>query len=622
LNIESRLRRHPLNQAADSREVSGLDIYSLSLNSLLRKVGSYLGYTVSPAEIEASERKKPANLIYDVDEVPPVFTSLMLSAQHVFVMVKGWILVVVFVTSATGSPHEASNIIRLSMIASGLATMLQALRKGPIGSGYLCPCTPGTAYLAASIVVGRSVGLPAVFGLTTLSGLFEATLSRLVRRLRSLFPPEVTGLVVTMVGIELISIACPRFFGYTGPGNPLNGRATLVGFITLSAMLGPSVWGKGKIRLYPVLLGLVAGFASALTLGVLTWPQLQNSLSAPLFSVPHREHVALSLVPGFILTFLVVSLSSMLKTIGDITLCQKINNANWRRTEMGSVSGGILVDGLCSTFSGLAGVMGQTSSSSNVGLTMATGVTSRSVAYATGLILIFLAFFPKLAAVFADMPSPVMGAVLIYVACFMIVGGFQVITSRMLDTRKTFVVAIPMIIGLSVGFVPEIYQGLPPVIRPLFASSLAPATIMVVALNLLFRIGIARRQEIEITPGPETTEAIFRFMENQGAAWGMRQEVATKACYAIDEVIIAIRQLPLPPPTVRIAAEFDEFKLETEVDYEGPPIPLPETAPTADEVMEPLGEIALAGFLIRQHADKVKVTSRDGHSCVHLHFEH
>jgi NCS2 family nucleobase:cation symporter-2 len=202
------------------------------------------------------------------------------------------------------------------------------------------------------------------------------------------------------------------------------------------------------------------------------------------------------------------------------------------------------------------------------------------------------------------------------------VGGFQVITSRMLDTRKTFVVAIPMIIGLSVGFVPEIYQGLPPVIRPLFASSLAPATIMVVALNLLFRIGIARRQEIEITPGPETTEAIFRFMENQGAAWGMRQEVATKACYAIDEVIIAIRQLPLPPPTVRIAAEFDEFKLETEVDYEGPPIPLPETAPTADEVMEPLGEIALAGFLIRQHADKVKVTSRDGHSCVHLHFEH
>lgn len=595
---------------------------ALSQHPLLQLLGSYLGFTLSPAEIEASERTKPATLIYDVDEVPPLFTSLMLSLQHIFVLSVGWIFVVVFVTSATGSPHEAANIIRLSMIASGLATMLQAVRKGPIGSGYLCPFACGPAYLAASIVVGRSVGLPVVFGLTTLCGLFEGALSRVVRRLRYLFPPEVTGLVVTMVGMELIAIGCPRFFGFTGPSYPMNGRATLVGIITLAAMLGPSVWGRGKIRLYPVLLGLVAGFASALMLGVLTWPQLQNSLSAPLFSLPHREQVALSLVPGFILTFLVASLSSMLKTIGDITLCQKINNANWRRTEMRSVSGGILAGSICSTFSGLMGGMGQSTFSSNVGLSMATGVTSRTVAYPTGLMLILLAFFPKLAAVIAGMPQPVMGAVLIYAACFMIVGGFQVITSRMLDARKTFVVGIPLIIGLSVEIVPQIYQGLPPVVRPLFASSLAPATIMVVILNMLFRIGVARRQKIEITPDPETTDAIFTFMEKQGAAWGMRQEVATKASHAIIELITAIRHLPLRSPTVRIAAEFDEFKLVTEIDYEGPPPHLPETVPSPDEVIAPRGEVPLAGFLIRKYADEVKVTSRDGHSYVHLLFEH
>lgn len=595
---------------------------AFSQSPLLRRIGSYLGYTLSPADMEASERKKPASLVYDVDEVPPFFTALMLSVQHVFVLSVGWIFVAVFVTTATGSSHEAANVIRLSMIASGLATMLQALRRGPIGSGYLCPFASGPAYLAASIAVGRSAGLPAVFGLTTLSGLFEATLSRVVRRLRSLFPPEVTGLVVAMVGMELIAIGCPRFFGYTGSGNPMNGRATLVGIITLSAMLGPSVWGKGKIRLYPILLGLVAGFTSALVLGVLTWPQLQISLSAPLFSVPHRQQIAPSLVPGFILVFMVASLSSMLKTIGDVTLCQKVNNTQWRRTDMRPVSGGILAGSICSTFSGLMGGMGQSTFSANVGLSMATGVTSRTVAYPTGLILIFLAFFPKLAAVFAGMPPPLMGAVLIYVACFMIVGGFQVVTSRMLDARKTFVVGIPLIFGLSVEIVPQIYQGLPPLVRPLFGSSLAPATIMVVILNVLCRIGIARREKLEVTPGPETTEAVFRFMEKQGAAWGMRQEVANKACYAIDEVITAVRHLPLPPPKVCIAAEFDEFNLEIDMDYEGPLLPLPETAPSADEVMEPQGEIALAGFLIRQHSDEVKVTHHDGHSHVHLHFEH
>jgi NCS2 family nucleobase:cation symporter-2 len=595
---------------------------SLSQNSLLGKLGSYLGYTVSPAEIEASERKKPANLVYDVDEAPPLFTSILLSVQHIFVLSVGWIFVVVLVTSVTGSSHEAANIIRLTMIASGLATIVQAFRKAPVGSGYLCPFAVGPGYLAASIVAGKTLGLAAVFGFTTLAGLYEAIISRVLPRLRRLFPPEVTGLVVAMVGIELISLGCPRFFGYTGVNNPMNARAALVGLITLSAMLVPSVWGKGKIRLYSVLLGLAAGFASALIFGVLTRPQLRNSLSAPLFGLPHREHVAWFFVPAFFLTFLVANTTSMLHTIGDLTLCQKINDANWRRSEMRSVSGGILTAALCSTFSGLVGGMGQSSSSSNVGLSMATGVTSRAVAYATGLLLIILAFLPKLAVVFADMPPPVMGAVLIYVSCFMIVGGIQVIASRMLDARKTFVVGVPMIIGLSVGFVPEIYLGLPPVIRPLFASSLAPSTFLVVVLNFLFRIGVGRRQEIEITPGPSTTEDIFRFMEKQGAAWGMRQEVATKACHAIDEVVTALRQLPLPPPTVRIAAEFDEFKLEIDIDYEGQQLPLPETAPTADEVLGPMGDVALAGFLIRQHADSVKVTSRDGHADVHLHFEH
>ncbi|MGB7591579.1 MAG: cation:proton antiporter, partial [Terriglobia bacterium] len=131
-----------------------------------------------------------------------------------------------------------------------------------------------------------------------------------------------------------------------------------------------------------------------------------------------------------------------------------------------------------------------------------------------------------------------------------------------------------------------------------------------------------RRLKLEMAPGPETTEAVFKFMEKQGAAWGMRDEVATKACSAIDEVMSAIRELPLQSPTARMAAEFDQFKLEFEIDYEGPPLPLPETAPSAQMISEPLGELALAGFLIRQHADEAKVTSHDGHSHVHLHFEH
>jgi Kef-type K+ transport system membrane component KefB len=131
-----------------------------------------------------------------------------------------------------------------------------------------------------------------------------------------------------------------------------------------------------------------------------------------------------------------------------------------------------------------------------------------------------------------------------------------------------------------------------------------------------------RRLKLEMVPGIGTTEAIFKFMEKHRSAWGMRQEVVTKASSAIDEVVNAIGQLPLVAPQIHIAAEFDAFKLESEIDYEGPALPLPETAPSAEALMGPLGELALAGFLIRQHTDDVKVTHHAGHSHVHLHFEH
>jgi hypothetical protein len=168
-------------------------------------------------------------------------------------------------------------------------------------------------------------------------------------------------------------------------------------------------------------------------------------------------------------------------------------------------------------------------------------------------------------------------------------------------------------IGLDIG-----------VISPVIFSMMVLMTLVTTFMTspLLYAIFPLRRLKLKMTSGPETTEAVFQLMEQQGADWGMRYEVATKASSAIDEVVNAIRQLPLPPPTVRIAAEFDEFKLESDIDYDGPPLPLPETAPSAEMIADPLGGIALAGFLIRQHADAAQVTSYDGHSHVHLHFEH
>lgn len=571
----------------------------------------------------AEQPKRPPQLIYSVDELPPIGSTLVLGIQHVFVISVGWIFVVVLVTAIGGTAAQAQAIIRVSMVASGIATILQARVRGRIGSGYLCPFSCGPAYLSASILAGKTGGLPLVFGLTAAAGLFEGLLSRLIQRLRALFPPDVTGLVVCMVGIELIRLGCPRFLGFAG--GQADKRATIIAFITLAAMIGPTVWSNGRLRLYPVLLGLLAGYTASAMLGFLSSAQARTAFAAPLVSLPTRlAGGGLRFSVALLFPFLIAGLSSTLKSVGDLTLCQKINDANWKRTDMKSVSGGILAGAICTTLGGLCGGMGQSTFSSNVGLTVATGATSRVIALPTGMFVIALAFFPKLAAIFSIMPPPVMGAVLVYVACFMIVGGLHVITSRMLDARRTFVVGIALIFGLSVEVVPGLYRQVPTSVSPLFSSALSLATILAVILNLLFRLGISKCRTAQLVPDDTgNLDEITQLLQEQGAAWSMRSEVATRAIEAIHEFMIAVGQRGIVAP-VLVQLRFDEFKLEADLDYDGEPIELPGAPPSIETLSSrpKSATLSIAGYLVRRFSDGLSTRTTPGHCHVHLHFQH
>jgi xanthine permease XanP len=566
--------------------------------------------------------KKPAGLIYGVDDKPPLTVALLLGLQHVFVMTAGWVMVVVIVTTIGGTQEQVSNVLRMSMIASGIATILQSLSKSPIGSGYFCPISGGPAYISASILAGKVGGLKSVFAMTAISGLFEGLLSRVVMRLRPLFPPEVTGLVVAMVGIELVTLGCPRFLGFQNNTGPQE-TVSVVAIITLAAMIGPTVWGKGKLKLYPVLIGLAVGYLLAYFFGVFHIEQLQAMLAAPTISLPRKAHLGWAFDLALLPAFLIASLASTLKSVGDLTLCQKINDADWKRTDMQSVSGGIFAGAIGTGISGLLGGIGQSTFSSNVGLSLATGATSRLIAIPCGILMILLAFLPKLAAFFAVMPDPVMGAILIYVACYMILAGIQVITSRMLDARRTFVVGIALIFGLSVDMVPGLYRDVPNQIQPLFSSSLAISTVLVVVLNLLFRIGVTKRQVLELVPGVDGSQKIFEFMETQGSLWGARRDVIMRATAALNEFVESAAGLGLVNGKTQVEVTFDEFNLDLEIRYDGTLMEFPSKRPTEEALLVDENAVAgLSGFLIRQYADRVKAETVNGRCQIQMHFDH
>jgi len=459
--------------------------------------------------------------------------------------------------------------------------------------------------------------------MTLLSGLFEGLLARVLPKLRPLFPPEVTGLVVTMVGVVLVALGCPRFLGFQAGGAGPQASATSVGIVTLAAMIGPTVWGKGKLKLYPVLIGLVVGYLFAYFLGVFQTERLQDMLDAPMISLPQKVHTDWSFDLALLPAFLIASLASTLKSVGDLTLCQKINDADWKRTDMQSVSGGIFANAIGTGLSGLLGGIGQSTFSSNVGLSLATGATSRSIALPCGILMILLAFLPKLAAFFAVMPDPVMGSILIYVACYMILAGIQVITSRMLDARRIFVVGIALIFGLSVDMVPGLYDNVPDLIQPLFSSSLAISTVLVVFLNLLFRIGVTKRQVLELTPGVDGSQKIFEFMETQGSVWGARRDVIMRATAALNEFVESAAGLDLVKGNAQIEVSFDEFNLDVDIRYDGQLMEFPIRRPTEDALLaDEKAIVGLSGFLIRQYADRIKTENENGRCRVHLHFDH
>lgn len=566
--------------------------------------------------------KKAADLAYGVDDNPPLVIALPLAFQQVILMSIDLIFPVLIVQAIAGSIELAQSFVSLTMLALGLGTLLQSVGKGPVGSSYFCPQEAGALYYPASVLAAQKGGLPLMLGMTAMAGVFEVVFSRIIHRLRSLFPAELAGLVVVMIGITVIPVSITNFAGSSGAGD-IDISALYVGVITLAVMVGTNVWGRGSVRQYSVLIGMLVGYIVAYAVGNLTGEHLLRVNELPLVAAPDIGYVGWSFDPALIIPFLVAVVCSSLKTVGNVTTCQKANDPEWKRLDMQTARGGLFAEGLSTMLSGLIGGMGQNTSSGSIGLSIATGVTSRRLGIFVGLMFIALAFLPKVAALVAVMPKPVMGATFIVVICFVIITGFQIILSRMLDARKIFIIGLAVIFGLSVSMIPGLYAAVPQWLQPLFNSAFSLATVTAILLNLLFRIGVAQRKTIEIEPGPAASEKVFEFMESAGASWGARRDVIHRVVSALTEFMESVAVLGLAHGKVQVAASFDEYNVDLDLCYSGRMMEFSEVRPSRNELMDDDSAfIRLSGFIIRQYTDQIKASCSDGSCKIRLHFHH
>lgn len=433
---------------------------------------------------------KPAGLIYGVDDKLPPLTLALVALQHIFLMSSTIVLPVVLVSEIGGSFSEVKAVVALTMIACGIGTILQSLRAPGIGSGFLCPNLCGPNFFAASMSAAWLGGLPLMRGMTIFAGLVEMVFARFVPRLAFLFPTEVTGLVVFMVGIGLVPVGASNFLHITFTGEPIDVTSLWVAAATFFTMVALNVWGGKHLRLYALLIGMIVGYGLSAVTGLLTLEQAGEVVRAPWFGLPLLSSAFelkfdWSLAPVFI----IVSICGALKSYGNLVLCEKVNDDAWSEPDMPRIGRGLMADGVCVTLSGVLGGLPSDTSASNVTFSAASGATSRYIGFAAGGLFAALGFSPKLSAVLSIMPASVSGAIVVFVVCFMLISGLQIMLTNKPDTRKVFVLGTALCFGLSLDMVPELYVSVPAFLRPLFDSSLTLSTVISVVLLQLLRFG-------------------------------------------------------------------------------------------------------------------------------------
>ncbi|MET1083107.1 MAG: solute carrier family 23 protein [Burkholderiales bacterium] len=572
-------------------------------------------------QISEHQPRKPVNIVYGLDEAPPPLVTAGNAVQHVALISINLVYPLLVFRLADVPVSGVASLIAVGLMVLGAGTFLQVVKLGPVGSGFLCPATFTAAYLSPSLLAVKAGGLPLLFGMTLIAGMLEALFSRLLDRMRPYFPTEISGLVIFMIGISAGLAGLRSVLGANA--EPVTPAEWWVAGITLASMVAFNVWGRGMVRMLCALEGLAVGYVAAGLAGLLGGGQFESVERVPWIALPSFHYVGWSFDLALAVPFAVACLAVAMKAVGTITVCQRMVDADWVRPDMRSATRGVLADGVSTMLAGVAGAVGTNTSTPSVGLASATGVASRYVAYAIGGLFIALGLTPKLATLLAVMPRAVMVAALLFTICFIVINGLQVISSRVLDARRTLVIGSAIVAGVAIEVFPVIAAGAPPGIVPLIGSSLVFSTLVALLLNLLFRIGVKQTATLKVESAPVQAEKLEQFIETNGATWGARRDIIARAKFNLAQSIEVIVDSCEPQGPVEVAATFDEFSLDVRVSYIGPPLELPDKRPTNEEIMASEdGQRRLAGFMLRRHADRVRSTHNAGRSTILFHFDH
>ncbi len=436
------------------------------------------------------------DVLYRLEDRPPLVESTVAAFQHVLAVFVGIITPPLLIASALGLElRDASYIVSMSLLVSGVATFIQVRRIGPIGSGLLS--VQGTSFsflgpiLAAATAVTAAGGdtraaLAAIFGVCLAGSFVEMGLSRVLGLARRVITPLVTGIVVTLIGLTLIRVGIEAMCG--GPGARADGTfASLenlgLAFLVLTVLVVLNRSSRPGLRMSSIVIALVVGYAASALLGRVDFGRLGE---LDLFALPEPFRFGFGFSWAALPPIALIYLITAIETIGDLTATSSVSGEPIEgETYVERVRGGVLGDGVNSLLAAIFNTFPNTTFSQNNGVIQLTGVASRHVGYFIAGFLVVLGLFPVVGGLFQIMPPAILGGATIVLFGTVAAAGIRILTTADLDRRAMLILAVSLALGLGVTFVPEALDHLPSVLRNLLGSGIATGGLCAIVLNLL-----------------------------------------------------------------------------------------------------------------------------------------
>ena len=448
---------------------------------------------------------------YSFEGEMPLGQAIPLGLQHVLAMFVGNLTPLLIIGGACGIMGGTEfvnlqiSLLQNAMIIAGIVTLIQLYGIGPCGGKV--PIIMGTSSgfigVFSSVVATMGSGMVAygaIMGASIIGGIFEGVLGFFLKPLRRFFPSVVTGTVVLSIGLSLIAVGINSFGGGFKTKDFGSMENLGLGLFVLIIILCFKHGTKGFFSSSSILFGIIAGYIAAFIMGmvlpttgvtaqgatftkswVLNWDKVAN---AGWFAVPEFMPVDIIFDMRAIIPVCIMFVVTAVETVGDIS--GVMEGGLEREATDKELAGGVICDGLGSSFAALFGVLPNTSFSQNVGLVAMTKVVNR-FALATGAVfLILCGLIPKLGALVSIMPQSVLGGAAVMMFSSIVVSGIQLITKEKLTPRNLTIVAVALGVGYGMGANPGILAHAPAAVKLIFGGSgIVPAALVAIILNIV-----------------------------------------------------------------------------------------------------------------------------------------